>query len=301
MVARRGPEVSSPPDEILRHVSKFGDWSLERHFPVTVRTVWKVPVLAASLVLSLALAAGGLAVGLWQRRAVRLAEERVSFVNRVSHELRTPLTNLLLNADLALDGLPAEDGRARRRLGLIREETSRLSRIVDNVLAFSRMERDAIRPPGGGRGAGTVLEEIRGMFGPLLERKSIRCEFVDLTGGDAAVDGDALSQILSNLLSNVEKYAGEGASARVSLSEERGRLIAEIEDDGPGIPTSSAERVFRPFERGGSRVDEGASGTGLGLAISRELARGMGGGLELVPSSRGAKFRLEIPLERRAG
>ena len=85
----------------------------------------------------------------------------------------------------------------------------------------------------------------------------------------------------------------------VSFPEDGANFIVEVEDDGPGIPAEARKRVFLPFERGGSLVNEGTSGTGLGLAISRELAERMGGRLELVPSDRGAKFRLVIPFAER--
>lgn len=289
------------PDEILRHVSRFGDWSLQRHYPVRVVTSYRMPVLAGSLAVALLLLGGGAAVVSWQRKAIRLAEERVSFVNRVSHELRTPLTNLLLNTDLALDSLPVEDGKVRRRLGLIREETSRLSRIVDNVLAFARIERGAAESRNISCDPSEVLREVRENFAPLFERKSIVCLYDERSAGEVVLDRDAFSQILSNLLSNVEKYAGDGAKAAVRLSADVGCFVAEVEDDGPGIPADARKRIFLPFERAGSRVNEGASGTGLGLAISRELAERMGGRLELVPVVAGAKFRLVIPFAGRRG
>jgi len=115
------------------------------------------------------------------------------------------------------------------------------------------------------------------------------------------VDRDALSQILSNLLSNVEKYAGESAQALVTLSDHAGNLIVVVEDNGPGIPTEARTRIFLPFERAGSRVNEGATGTGLGLSISRDLARQMGGSLELLNAAQGAKFRLILPINERSG
>src|SRR5690606_23588560 len=102
------------PDEIVRHVSRFGDWTLHRFYPIRVAASYHGPTLAGSFSIAALLLAGGIAIAAWQRKATRLAAERVSFVNRVSHELRTPLTNLLLNTDLALDGLPVEDGKLRR-------------------------------------------------------------------------------------------------------------------------------------------------------------------------------------------
>ena len=83
------------------------------------------------------------------------------------------------------------------------------------------------------------------------------------------------------------------------MARENDSLTIEVEDDGPGVPAEARRRIFLPFERAGSRVDEGVSGTGLGLAISRDLAERMGGRLELVDTVGGAKFRLVIPLGER--
>ena len=287
------------PDEILRHPSRFGDWTLRRFYPVGVVTSYQLPVLLGGFSLAGLLLAGGVAVISWQRKAARLAEQRVSFVNRVSHELRTPLTNLLLNTDLAMDALPVSDAKVRRRLGLIREETARLSRIVDNVQTFARMERGHGDTRPAACDVAKVVAGLRDTFAPLFERKSISCEFDCQISEEIAIDPDALAQILSNLLSNVEKYAGESATARVGIFQTNGELVVEVEDSGPGVPASARKRIFLPFERAGSRVDEGATGTGLGLAISRDLADAMGGKLELVDGG-GTKFRLSVPLRERS-
>jgi signal transduction histidine kinase len=291
------PALDAKPDEILRHVSRFGDWSLHRHYPVKIELGYRLPLLAGSFALALLVLLGGIWISASQKKSFRLAEQRVSFVNQVSHELRTPLTNLLLNTDLALDALPVEDGKIRRRLGLIREETSRLSRIVDNVLAFARIERGKATPAAAPCNLPQLLGELRENFAPLFERKSILCDYDNQAPAHVVADRDALSQVLSNLLSNIEKYAGEGAKARITLLKQDGKLVIEVTDDGPGIPREARHRVFLPFERAGTRVDEGASGTGLGLAISRDLAERMGGRLDLLPSDRGASFRLAIPLQ----
>jgi signal transduction histidine kinase len=290
------PPEDAKADEILRHVSRFGDWSLRRYYPVKIEVGYRLPVLVGSFSLALLVLLGGFWIAASQKKSFRLAEQRVSFVNQVSHELRTPLTNLLLNTDLALDALPVEDGKIRRRLGLIREETSRLSRIVDNVLAFARIERGKSELKPVACDLAQLLGELRDNFAPLFERKSIICDYDNQAPESIVADRDALSQILSNLLSNIEKYAGEGAKARVSLHREKQQLFVEVSDDGPGIQRDARQRVFLPFERAGSRIDEGSSGTGLGLAISRDLAEHMGGRLDLLPSDRGAKFRLTLPI-----
>jgi len=290
--------AAARPDEILRHVSRFGTFELRRWFPTRHLVHYHVPTVAGASAVAVLLVVTGMLAASGQRRALRVAEERVSFVNRVSHELRSPLTNLLLNTDLAIDGLPPGDGTVGRRLALIREETGRLSRIVDNVLAFARAERGTAPAEAAPCHPAALVEAVRGSFTPLLERKGIRCVWDISLPGPLRMDGDAFSQILSNLLSNVEKYAGAGASCHISAAESAGTLVLEVSDDGPGIPAAARERIFRPFERAHGGTREGVSGTGLGLAISRELAGRMGGTLELrpsAPSGKGATFRLVIP------
>ncbi|WAC21462.1 HAMP domain-containing sensor histidine kinase [Luteolibacter sp. SL250] len=283
------------PDEILRHVSRFGNFELRRWFPTRSIVHYHVPTVAGASAVAVLLVVTGMLAASGQRRALRVAEERVSFVNRVSHELRSPLTNLLLNTDLAIDELPPSGEKVGRRLSLIREETGRLSRIVDNVLAFARQERGASSAEAAPCRPAELVESIRRSFTPLLERKDIRCIWhVDLPGPHP-VDGDAFSQILSNLLSNVEKYAGPGATCHITGEAAGGTLTLTVADDGPGVPAVAREKIFRPFGRAREGTREGVSGTGLGLSISRDLAARMGGTLELLPSVKGAVFRLVIP------
>ncbi len=288
------------PDEILRHVSIFGDWTLRRHYPTRTVTTYHMPTLAGTSALASLLLGGGITLAVRQRRAWLAASQRVSFINRVSHELRTPLTNLLLNTDLALDAAPADNERLRRRLGLIREETSRLARIVDNVLTFARIERGRMAAQTAPCDVARLARELLENFAPLFDRKGISCRLACEVPESLALDPDALSQILSNLLSNIEKYAGENAAAQVSATSDGSRLTLDVSDDGPGIPTGARQRIFLPFERAENGVAAGASGTGLGLAISRDLARHMGGELELLPSEKGAAFRLVVPCAERS-
>ena len=283
------------PDEILRHVSRFGTFELRRWFPTRSIVHYHVPTVAGASAVAVLLVVTGMLAASGQRRALRVAEERVSFVNRVSHELRSPLTNLLLNTDLAIDELPPSGEKVGRRLSLIREETGRLSRIVDNVLAFARIERGAPRTEAAPCHPAELVESIRRNFTPLLERKDIRCIWRMDIPGPHSIDGDAFSQILSNLLSNVEKYAGPGATCHITGEASGGHLTLTVSDDGPGIPPAAREKIIRPFERAHGGTREGVSGTGLGLAISRDLAARMGGTLELLPSAKGGVFRLVIP------
>src|SRR5690606_9525867 len=146
VLADSGEWDGASPDLVHRIGSRFGDWEVRSRDP-RVRIVEHDPgLLAGSILLAFAVALGGGLAFVHLHRALRLAEQRVSFVNQVSHELKTPLTNILLNADLATDGV---DASGRKRLGMVQEEAHRLSRLIDNVLAFSRKDppRDKQAPP----------------------------------------------------------------------------------------------------------------------------------------------------------
>lgn len=285
------PDKTTPPDAVRTLATRFGGWQVRswdgRRTVVTYRR--DRLVLAAALALLVLLA--GVVSGLTVRRALRLAEQRVSFVNRVSHELKTPLTNILLNADLAADGA---DARGRQRLARVQEETRRLARLIDNVLAFSRRDPSPIPAPVS-LALRPLVEEVAETFAPSLKRRGVE---ITVSGGQSTnvlADADSLRQILGNLLSNIEKYSAAGGLASLAISEENDQATLLVKDLGPGIPAREHERIFLPFHRLDDRPSEGVSGTGLGLAIARDLALAMGGGLRLVPQDGpGATFELRL-------
>ncbi len=282
------------PDLLLPLRSRLGAWELASWDRREVRVNYDPAVLTASGVL--AVLVGLLAVLIYgqQRRAAALAAQRVSFVNRVSHELRSPLTNILLNIDLASEAVDDSPGEAARRLALVQEETRRLGRLIDNVLTFSRHEEGKLRAEPKACVPASVITAVIEQFAPSFARRAleVRCTG-DLTA-PCLLDADALAQILANLLSNVEKYV-PGGQVEIAGVLGDGTLAIRVSDQGPGIPAEAAERIFRPFERLDTRINEGASGAGLGLAIARDLAAALGGTLCLLPSTRGACFELRVP------
>lgn len=297
--SRSSPEKAGPAAVVIPHRTQLGEWQV---------VAWdKLSAHQRRDALTLGLA-GGLAglllmIGgflfIERNRAVRLAEERVSFVNRVSHELGTPLTNIVLNLDLAAHALPTQPAETRKRLALVGEEAQRMGRLVANVLTFSRNERKTVEihpmPCVPDEVIGGMLDQFR----PSLDRRKITIEWQRGAGERVLMDPDALAQMIGNLVSNVEKYAGAGGWLGITTTLANERLQVRVEDRGPGIPPKHAERVFEAFERIHRGLNEGSSGTGLGLSIARELARQTGGELSLISNSsdetRGAAFVLDLP------
>lgn len=233
-------------------------------------------------------------------RELRLAHQRVSFVNQISHELKTPLTNIQLYTEMAahrIEGLG--DAIARRHLRVVETETSRLNRLIQNVLNYARQQRDrlAVHPQP------VMLDEVVGRavdhWRLLLAGKGVSIH-TDYAGPPVIkADPDALEQILGNLLSNVDKYAAEGKWLNIRTLAEPGLARIIVEDRGPGIPAGKRRQIFDPFERLRSDLNEGVSGTGIGLTISRELAELHGGTLDVCQHYKdGARFILTLPLSQ---
>ena len=273
----------------------LGDWQVRSWDGLVTSHSHDPATLAVASTLAILLTVSGIVLFLQQKRALKLATERVSFVNRVSHELGTPLTNLSLNLDLATESLADRPLEARRRLGLVAEEIERLSRLVANVLTFSQRERDTLQLKPVRCVPTEIIRQTLENFRPALERRGIRNDSNFSADSAVMMDPDALSQITGNLLSNVEKYAAAGKWLGLDCTVTEDFLILEVRDRGEGIPAAARQRIFAPFERVLQTTNEGASGTGLGLSIGRDLARRMGGELELLESEVGATFRLRIP------
>src|SRR5262249_42441105 len=138
---------------------------------------------------------------------LRLAAQRVSFVNQVSHELKTPLTNIRLYAEMLEDHVALDDEPGRHRLRGVVDESQRLGRLNTNILALARKDngRLSVHPAPGS--VDDVVRDVLAQFRPALEARGVHTEMGAGAPARVRVDADALSQMLGNLLSNVEKYA----------------------------------------------------------------------------------------------
>ena len=288
-------EHSGPAALVLPHRVGLGEWQVLAWDKLKTNATHDMATLIIAGAIACTLLLAGIYLQIQQGRALRLAEERVSFVNRVSHELGTPLTNILLNLDLASRSLDTRPAESQRRLTLVHEEVRRLGRLVSNVLTFSRAERKTLELTLTTCVPDQVVEDMLAQFQPSLDRRKVVVEWQRGASNSTKLDPDALAQITGNLISNVEKYASAGGWLGLSTSMENDRLKLRVSDRGPGIPARSREKIFEPFERVHGGVSEGSSGTGLGLAIARDLARRMGGDIVLRSSETGSVFELDLP------
>lgn len=305
-------------DSSGRIVYQWGVWEpppsllprLERPLPPPLeawRLAWSGPSppppsmsgLYAGLA-AVALALLGLAV--WFYRAstaeLRRAARRVSFVNQVSHELKTPLTNIRMYAELLDDALWDADDRTRRHLGVIVDESQRLSRLIGNILTFARHQRDRLTLRPVPHVLDELVEGVLEQFAPAFASKGIVVSAALDAPDTAQLDADAVGQILANLLGNVEKYAADGGRVEVSTRQDDTGVWLTVSDAGPGIGRGHQNRIFEPFYRISDKLSDGVAGTGIGLGIARALARLHGGDLTLEPSDVGARFTARLAAPR---
>jgi signal transduction histidine kinase/HAMP domain-containing protein len=220
---------------------------------------------------------------------IELDAAKDEFLRGVSHNLQTPLTSIRAYAEQLDEASPD------RRLGIIAEQSERLSRMVRQLLTVTRLESGALRPRSEVVSLGTRVRKAWEALGVA----EVGFELDDRSGGWLAVaDPDQLDQVLWAILDNGLKY-GQGTPIEVSIArdEEGRRLRVTIADGGPGVIEEDRDRLFTRFERGGKSVPDG--GSGLGLYVSRELCRAMGGELTMEPTlpGRGAAFTIELPGE----
>jgi signal transduction histidine kinase len=220
----------------------------------------------------LALAAGLFSVGLvWQSE--RLAQQRSDFAAAAAHELRTPLAGMKLYGEMMAEGVgdPAKTpGYARR----IVEESSRLGRVVNNVLGYARLERSPQEAPAETGDPGPIvatrIEDIRQTF----EARGVALDLeIETPLPPVRFNPDAVAQILQNLIDNAEKYSREALDRTIGvrLALRNGAVELCVLDRGPGVPRRIQRKLFQPFTRGSSL--DSPSGLGLGLSMVRELAR----------------------------
>ena len=233
----------------------------------------------AQLVIALlTLTAGFIVVTLWQLQRERaMARLRSDFVSSVSHELRTPLAQIRMFAEmLRLGWVRSEEERARS-VAIIDQEARRLTHLVENVLQFSRSERGAQRLAPERLALAPLAREVLDCFALIARTRGARLRLAVPDGLAARADGDALRQMLLNLLDNAVKYGPEGQTVTLGATAAGERVHVWVEDEGPGIPVRDRRRIWEPFQRLERDVGIGITGNGIGLSVVRDLVRAHGG------------------------
>ena len=237
---------------------------------------------------------------LWRdmRRETHIAELRTQFVSSVSHELKTPLTSIRMFAEL-LQMRTTNDPQQSRYLDTIVSESERLTRLLNNVLDFSRIERGQktyrLEPA---PLAEVVQAAVRTIQYPLAQQGFALNLTIGASIPPVAVDRDALQQAILNLLTNAMKYSGSSREIELSLNAESGTAVIRVADRGIGIPEHEQSRIFEKFYRVPVPENREISGTGLGLSLVEHIARAHGGSVEVKSHpGQGSTFSILLPLK----
>lgn len=241
--------------------------------------------------------------GLALRNLVALTERRMRFAYAVTHELRTPLTTFRLYSDMLSAGLvPSE--KQQEYLDTLNTESQRLTRLVEGVLEYARLENQKVRLNPVRTDADSLLSALRGTLEERCEANGILPEasVTNLNGAALHVDVDVVNRIVGVLVNNACRYTcgRENPTIALRLGQDDGDLTVDVIDTGPGIDRRDARAIFKPFRRGHGADKAAHGGIGLGLALARSWATLLGGRLELAhrhhPTYGGAHFRLRFPV-----
>ncbi len=241
-------------------------------------------------------AVGLLAVYRMVAVAMHFAERRSNFVSAVTHELKTPLTAIRMYAEMLRDGLVGAEGKRAEYYATITDESERLSRLIDNVLEFARLERGTREMNWTVGSVGPVLEEAAEKLRAHAAREgfSIALEIDDDLPA-IRFDRDALLQVLFNLVDNAMKYAGAARERSIALEARRrgSGVLVSVRDRGPGVHGRQLSRIFEPFYRGGDERTRTTKGTGIGLALVKDLSERMGAAVSGANAD-GGGFRVQL-------
>ena len=231
------------------------------------------------------------------RRHLRLARLKTDLVAAASHELRSPLASMRVLVDGLLADESFDPKKTREYLEMLAVENARLSRLIENFLTFSLLERNrhrfAFAPSEPAAIVAAAVETVRDR---LPADGDLRVE-VPASLPPVMADADALQTALSNLLENAIKYTPADKRIVVRVSQDGdGAVLFAVEDNGIGIPVREQRRIFRRFYRVDQRLSRETSGVGLGLSIVELIVRGHHGSVTVhsAPGA-GSTFTMRVP------
>ena len=235
----------------------------------------------------------------------KLEQSRRQFVANVSHELRTPLTTIKSYAEALNDGALEERELSERFVGVIRNETERMIRLVTDLLHLSRLDSNQAPLRRQQTNLHEMLDEVADRFSFSLRQKSIKASVkVDKGLDHAWLDRDQIDQVLDNLLSNAIKYTQDGGMIELAArkSADASQLEISVKDNGIGIPKKDLSRIFDRFYRVDKARSRNMGGTGLGLSIAREIVKAHGGTITLYSElNEGTTVTFSLPLLKEGG
>jgi signal transduction histidine kinase len=253
--------------------------------------------------LLLVIAAGLVASYRLVRRETETARLKAEFVANVSHDLKTPLSLIRVFGETLEMGRVTDEATRHEYYRVITRESERLSRLIENVLDFSRIEGGRRRYDLVPVSVEPLVRDTVESFAYVLAQQGFKVDVAVPPGlPEVPMDAEAVGQALGNLIDNAIKYSETRKLLTVEAAIREGGLALTVGDEGIGIPREEQRKIFDKFYRVGRSETQGRRGSGVGLALVRHVAEAHGGRVSVDSQpGQGSRFTLWLPLARPAG
>ena len=229
-------------------------------------------------------------------RERRLAQLRTDFVSNVSHELKTPLTSIRMLAETMRLGRIRKKSEVQEYLSMIVSESERLSRLINTVLDFSKIDQGNKRYDLQPTNLSEVLQAVIGVMEKTMNEKGFDLKTDIAPNVQTVADADAIEQAMLNLVSNAIKYSRERKEISIRLWANEQSIYAQVADKGVGIPASEQKRIFEKFYQAHIGHEHDTGGAGLGLTVVKHILDGHDGKIELESKvGAGSTFTIILP------
>lgn len=214
---------------------------------------------------------------------IRLSQKRQDFVSAISHELKTPLTSIRMYSEMLEDGWVEDENKKKEYYRNIHQESERLSRLIENVLQMSRLEKQTYRLNLVRQNPSEDLRSWEKQFKELAAREGFSFHLeLEAELPSVEYDPEALKEVLLILLENSIKFSKTAAHKKINLilKKEKSYLNFIWRDEGPGVPEKELNQIFEKFYRVENELTRKTKGTGIGLAIAQATVQAMGAKIE---------------------
>jgi signal transduction histidine kinase len=276
------------------------DMELAAYMSMSGRPPGSGLIIVLGFTMVLVLSAGLYGVYKTTASQMRASAKRQDFISAVSHELKTPLTAIRMYAELLQNQWVVKEEKRQHYYTMIASETERLTRLIQNVLNISNLERHRWPVHLQLTNPRQFLEEFIVKYTPTVERAGFSLESIfEECEEEIYLDRDATYQMIMNLLENSIKFAKgfEPKKIQIGLRVRRDGMMIFVRDFGPGIPSAEKERVFQEFYRVENEMTRRTSGAGIGLSLVRKFSQLLNVRLELINANPGLRVEMHLPIQ----